>query len=57
MDYQNKIVLITGASSGIGYVTARAFAQKHATVVAVARREPLLAKLIEECRADSPASS
>ena len=54
MDYQGKVVLITGASSGIGYVTARAFAARGATVVGVARRENLLKKLVEECRADSP---
>lgn len=57
MDYRDKVVLLTGASSGIGYVTAKAFAKRRATVVAVARREPLLQKLIDECRPDSPASS
>jgi short-subunit dehydrogenase len=57
MSYRNKIVLLTGASSGIGYVTAKAFAQRGATVVAVARREPLLQNLIHECRAHSPESS
>lgn len=56
MDYRGKIVVVTGASSGIGYVTARAFARRGATVVAVARREELLRKLIGECAADSPAS-
>jgi short-subunit dehydrogenase len=56
MDYRGKIVLITGASSGIGYVTARAFAQRGATVVAVARREALLQRLMEECRPHAPQS-
>jgi short-subunit dehydrogenase len=47
---------VTGASSGIGYVTARAFARRGAVVVAVARRESHLERLIEECREHSPAS-
>lgn len=56
MDYRGKIVIVTGASSGIGYVTAKAFAQRGSTVVAVARREELLQKLIGECKATSPTS-
>jgi short-subunit dehydrogenase len=55
MDYRGKSVLITGASSGIGYVTAKAFARRGATVVGVARREQLLQQLMRECQ--SPASS
>jgi len=57
MDYRGKVVLLTGASSGIGYVSGRAFARRGATVVAVARREALLRRLVEECRTDSPDSS
>ena len=56
MEYRGKVVIITGASSGIGYVTAKAFAQRGSTVVAVARREPLLQKLIGDCQAQSPKS-
>jgi short-subunit dehydrogenase len=55
-DYAGKVVVVTGASSGIGHVTARAFAARGATVVAVARREELLRRLVEECRSRSPAS-
>jgi short-subunit dehydrogenase len=51
-----QVVVVTGASSGIGRVTARAFAARGATVVAVARREALLQELIAACRADSPRS-
>jgi short-subunit dehydrogenase len=56
MDYRGTVALVTGASSGIGRVTARALAGRGATVMAVARREPLLRELVAECRADSPAS-
>jgi len=56
MDYRDKVVLVTGASSGIGYVTAKAFAARGAVVVGVARREHLLEELARECRVHSPAS-
>jgi short-subunit dehydrogenase len=45
MDFTNKIVLITGASSGIGRETAFAFAQRGAIPVVVARREENLKQL------------
>lgn len=44
----NKIAIVTGASSGIGYATARLFAEEGASVVAGARRKSELDKLIEE---------
>jgi short-subunit dehydrogenase len=44
-----KVVVITGASSGIGRATALACAMQGARVVAVARREPALETLSEEC--------
>jgi short-subunit dehydrogenase len=56
MDHRGRVVVVTGASSGIGRVTARAFAARGAVVVAVARREALLQELLAECRRDSPAS-
>jgi short-subunit dehydrogenase len=56
MDYRGAVVIVTGASSGIGRVTARAFARRGSVVVAVARREALLRELIDECRTSSPAS-
>jgi NAD(P)-dependent dehydrogenase (short-subunit alcohol dehydrogenase family) len=46
-----KVVLITGASSGIGAAAARVFAQEGATVVLAARRADRLARLTEELRA------
>ncbi len=56
MDFRNQIAIVTGASSGIGYVTARAFAERGAVVVAVARRVNNLERLIGECREHIPAS-
>jgi len=55
-DYRDKVVIVTGASSGIGRVTAKAFAQRGGVVVAVARREELLRQLVRECQVVSPAS-
>ena len=57
MNYADKVVVVTGASSGIGFVTAKAFARRGATVVAVARREANLQELMRECRQQAPASS
>ena len=56
MDYRDKVVLITGASSGIGREAATTFARRGAIVIAVARREPLLQELIRDCQGHSPKS-
>ncbi|AWK87231.1 SDR family oxidoreductase [Azospirillum thermophilum] len=45
----DKVVVITGASSGIGRATALAFARQGAAVVLAARREAALHTVAEEC--------
>jgi NADP-dependent 3-hydroxy acid dehydrogenase YdfG len=47
-DIQDKVVIITGASSGIGEATAKELASKGAQLVLAARREDRLKKLQEE---------
>ena len=42
MNFKNKVVVITGASSGIGEASAIKFAKKNANVVLVARRKEKL---------------
>ncbi len=50
----NKYVLITGASSGIGYETALAFAARKFNVIIAARREDKLRQLKAEINAAHP---
>ncbi|MGL4621241.1 MAG: SDR family oxidoreductase [Chroococcidiopsis sp.] len=47
---ENKVIAITGASSGIGEATAKLLAQKGAKVVLGARRTEKLEKIVEEIR-------
>jgi short-subunit dehydrogenase len=56
MDLRDQVVIVTGASSGIGRDAALAFAARGARVVAVARREENLKQLVERCRERSPES-
>ena len=48
MDVQNKIVIVTGASSGIGLATAKLLAKSSAKVVLVSRSKEKLVKLSKE---------
>lgn len=47
---RDRVVMITGASSGIGAAAARLFAAEGATVVLLARREALLAAVAADVR-------
>jgi NAD(P)-dependent dehydrogenase (short-subunit alcohol dehydrogenase family) len=50
MDYQRKVILVTGASSGIGRATAIALSHHENTMVITARRQELLDKTAELIR-------
>lgn len=47
-DLKDKVVIVTGASDGIGRKTALLLAKKGAIVVLVARREEMLARLLNK---------
>jgi short chain dehydrogenase len=51
VDLRGKRILLTGASSGIGEAAAEKFAAEGATVIVVARRENLLAAVVERIAA------
>src|SRR5438270_14075869 len=48
----DKVVIITGASSGIGEATAKLLASKGAKLVLGARREDQLKRIVEEIETD-----
>ncbi len=50
MDIRNKVVIVTGASAGIGRATAQLLAASGAKVVLAARSTDALARLAEELR-------
>ncbi len=50
MRLENKVVLLTGASSGIGKAMAILFAKEGAKVVAVARREDKLKEIADQAK-------
>lgn len=51
--FKDKVVIVTGASSGIGEAAAREFARNGSKVVLAARSEARLAKIVEEIKADN----
>lgn len=52
--FKNKVVIITGASSGIGRAAALAFSREGATTILVSRSEEKLQKVAEEIRISNP---
>ncbi len=52
-DLTNSIVLVTGASSGIGRATARLFSEQGARVIIAARRQDRLEELAAELKTES----
>lgn len=50
----NKYVVVTGASSGIGYETAKAFANRKKNLIICARRTERLLQLKEEIQKEHP---
>lgn len=51
---EGKVALVTGASHGMGMASARMLAEDGAAVMIMGRREPLLAKALEDLRARVP---
>ncbi|CAF4885949.1 unnamed protein product [Pieris macdunnoughi] len=49
MSFKSKVVIVTGASSGIGAYIVTAFAKEGADVVLVARNEERLKKVAKDC--------
>ncbi len=47
-DYKGRLVVISGATSGIGYITAKKFASRGADLLCINRNEKKSAKLKEE---------
>ncbi|HEY9628993.1 MAG TPA: SDR family oxidoreductase [Coleofasciculaceae cyanobacterium] len=56
LNVDSKVVVITGASSGIGEATARLLAENGANVVLGARRTEKLEKIVEEIRSQGNAA-
>lgn len=49
MSFTGKVVIVTGASSGIGFSTAEYLAKQDASLVLVGRNEEQLQKAVDSC--------
>src|SRR5207244_6916944 len=45
MEFEGKVAIVTGATSGIGMATARKFAEQGGRVAAAGRKQDVLAKI------------
>jgi short-subunit dehydrogenase len=52
-NFTNQVVIVTGASSGIGAALVKVFSKKGAHVVLVARRRNRLEEVSQECAGES----
>lgn len=54
MNFNDKVILITGASTGIGKEMAKMLAQENCSLALIARRGELLDELAEQIKTNSP---
>ena len=50
MDLKNKVVLLTGASSGIGYSIAKSLPKENCSLALISRRKNILDELVAELK-------
>ena len=50
MDLNNKVVLLTGASSGIGYSLAKSLPKENCSLALISRRKNILDELVAELK-------
>ncbi|MBV4547059.1 SDR family NAD(P)-dependent oxidoreductase [Pseudomonas triticicola] len=55
MEFKNKVVLVTGGSSGLGFAIAKAFALQGATLIITGRRQPQLDEAVSRLGGNSSA--
>jgi len=53
MDFKNKTVLLTGASSGIGYSLAKLLPKENCSIALLSRRENILNDLVKDIKTSS----
>lgn len=53
MDFENKVVIVTGGTRGIGLETVKAFCENKATVILFGSREETVNKSVEELKSEN----